>query len=50
MYEMAYQIAGTSWKRKCFRTAKQMERFIERLIDDNGSCVEIRYHEDNPWY
>jgi len=48
MYEIAYQIAGTHWKRKGFRTQEKMEAFIDRLFDENGCTVEIRFHEDNP--
>ena len=42
--EIAYQVAGESWKCCTFKTQAACDKFLDKLDDKYGlACVEIRW-------
>ena len=44
MIEIAYRVAGTTWKRRTFKTQAAHDTFLRKLDEKYGlSCIEIRW-------
>lgn len=45
--EVAYRVPGSSrgWVRRTFRTEAACRQFVERLLENEGDDVEVRWAE-----